>query len=118
MRFHAKYVDASEDGDYYSVSFDTVPPEDESLDPRGPDKPYLIIQRQFESADYGKCYIEMHDYDYAGHYRLRVIEFSPTRLALEIKRKGNNRVEVSFVLNPTEFKEIQRIMNIIVKGDC
>jgi hypothetical protein len=49
MRFHAKYVSASEAGDYYQVSFDTEDPGKDSTDPRGPDTPYLIIQRQFET---------------------------------------------------------------------
>src|SRR5258708_9595213 len=50
MRFHAKYVSASEAGDYYQVSFDTEDPGEDSTDPRGPDRPYLIIQRQFRDA--------------------------------------------------------------------
>src|SRR5260370_34738959 len=36
MRFHAKYVSASEAGDYYQVSFDTEDPGKDSTDPRGP----------------------------------------------------------------------------------
>ena len=53
MRFHAKYVSASETGDYYQVSFDTEDPGEDSTDPRGSDRPYLIIQRQFETLDGG-----------------------------------------------------------------
>jgi len=54
MRFHAKYVSASEAGDYYQISFDTEDPGEDSTDPRGPDRPYLIIQRQFERLDDGR----------------------------------------------------------------
>src|SRR5260370_35082564 len=42
MRFHAKYVSASEAGDYYQVSFDTEDPGKDTTDPRGPNGPYLI----------------------------------------------------------------------------
>jgi|SRR5450631_4090437 hypothetical protein len=57
--------------------------------------------RQFEDDDDGGvCYIETLDHDtYTGHYRLRLIEFTPTRLAFEIARKDDKFVEVSFNLN-------------------
>jgi hypothetical protein len=61
MQFHAKYVSASEAGDYYQVSFDTENPGEDSTDPHGPDRPYLIIQRQFETLDGEQCYVETHD---------------------------------------------------------
>jgi hypothetical protein len=66
MRFHAKYVSASKAGDYYQVSFDTEDPGEDSTDPRGPDRPYLMIQRQFETLDDGQCYVETHDHGFAG----------------------------------------------------
>jgi len=113
MRFHAKYVTAAEAGDYYQVSFEAEDPGDDATDPPGLDSPYLIIQRQFETADGGRCYVETHDHGYVGHYRLKLIDFSPTRLAVEIERKSNTHVEVSCALNAVEFDEVQRIVNII-----
>ena len=113
MRFQAKYVSASEAGDYYQVSFETEDPGDDTTDRRGPDGPYLIIQRQFKSPDGGRCYVETHDHGYVGHYRLRLMDFSPTHLAVEIERKSNTHVEVSYALDAVEFNEVQRIVNII-----
>ncbi len=113
MRFHAKYVSASEAGDYYQVSFETEDPGDDTTDRLGPDGPYLIIQRQFESPDGGRCYVETHDHGYVGHYRLRLMDFSPTHLAVEIERKSNTHVEVSCALDAVEFNDVQRIVNII-----
>ncbi len=113
MQFHAKYVSASEDGDYCQISFDTEPPEDDNLDPRGPDRPYLIIQRQFESPDGGRCYLETHDEAYIGHFRLRLTEFTPNRLAVEIGRKRQNRVEVSYALDAEEFEAVRHVVDII-----
>lgn len=113
MRFHAKYVSAAEAGDYYQVSFQTEDPSDDAPAPPGLDSPYLIIQRQFETADDGRCYVETHDHRYVGHYRLKLIDFSPTRLAIEIERKSNTHVEVSCTLDAVEFNEVQRIVNII-----
>ena len=55
MRFHAPSVSASADGDYYQLSFGPLEngeAEDDPYDVRGP---YLIVQRQFEMPDQGRC---------------------------------------------------------------
>ena len=105
---------AAEAGDYYQVSFETEDDSsDDATDPPELDSPYLIIQRQFETPDGGRCYVETHDQGYVGHYRLRLIDFSPTSLAFEIARKSNTQVEVSCALDVVAFNEVQRIMNII-----
>ena len=113
MRFHAKYVSAAEAGDYYQVSFETEDPGDDATDPPGPDSPYLIIQRQFEMPDGGRCYVETHDHGYVGHYRLKLIAFSPTQLVVAIERKSDTHVEVTYALDAAEFNEVQRVVDII-----
>ena len=113
MRFHAKYVSAAEAGDYYQVSFETEDPGDDATDPPGPDSPYLIIQRQFEMPDGGRCYVETHDHGYVGHYRLKLIAFSPTHLVVAIESKSDTHVEVTYALDAAEFNEVQRVMNMI-----
>lgn len=50
---------------------------------------------------------------YIGHFPLRLTELSPTRLAFEISRKTNNRVEVLFSLNAAEFEQVRRITEIV-----
>jgi len=52
MRFRAKYISASENGDYYQVAFENTDP---AGDTDGPDSPYFLIQRQFEDPDGGRC---------------------------------------------------------------
>jgi hypothetical protein len=113
MRFHAKYVSAAEAGDYYQVSFETEDPGDDATDLPGLDSPYLIIQRQFETPDGGRCYVETHDHGYVGHYRLKLIDFSPTHPAVAIEGKSYTHVEVSYALDAVEFNEVQRVVNII-----
>ena len=113
MRFHAKYVSAAEAGDYYQVSFETEDPGDDATDPPGLDGPYLIIQRQFETPDGGRCYVETHDHGYVGHYRLKLIDFSPTQLFVAIERKSDTHVEVTYALDAAEFTEVQRVVDII-----
>jgi hypothetical protein len=113
VRFHAKYVSAGEAGDYYQVSFDAEDPGEDSSDPRGPDGSYLIVQRQFETPDGGQCYVETHDHGYVGHFHLRLTEFTRGRFAFEIARNRDTHVEVSCSLGAVEFKELERIVNII-----
>jgi len=117
MRFHAKYVSADEAGDYYQLSFETEDPGDDAADPPGLDNPYLIVQRQFETPDGGRCYVETHDQRYVGHYRLKLVDFSPAHLAIAIERKSNTHIEVSYALDSVEFDEVQRIVNIIFDRD-
>jgi len=113
MRFRAKYVSASENGDYYQVAFENADPAGDAADVVGPDSPYLLIQRQFEDPDGGLCYVETHDEEYIGHFRLRSIEFSSSRLLVEIARGRNNRIEVIFDIRQSEFEEVRRVIDII-----
>ena len=115
MRLHANHVSVRESGDeYFQVSFDSEAPSDGDFDLSGLAHPYLLIQRQFEDDDGGVCYIERHDHDtYTGHFRLRLIEFTLTRLAFEIARKDHKYVEVTYDLDPKQFNEVQRIVHIV-----
>ena len=115
MRFHAKYVSAGEsDGEYFAVSFDNENPSNDDFELSDDEDPYLIVQRQFEDGDGGVCYIETHDHDtYSGHFRLRLIRFTPTRFAFEIAGKGHEHVEVTCDLDAKRFDEVQRIVRAI-----
>jgi len=115
LRLHANNVSVGESGnEYFQVSFDNEAPSDDDFDLSGPDHPYLVIQRQFEDDDGDVCYIETHDHDtYTGHFRLRLIEFTPTRLAFEIARTDHKYVEVTYKLDAKRFGEVQRIVHII-----
>jgi hypothetical protein len=115
LKLHAKNVSIGEAGDeYFQVSFDSEVPSDDDFDLSGPDHPYLIVQRQFEDDDGGVCYIETHDRDtYAGHFRLKLIEFTATRLAFEIARTDHKYVEATYELDAKRFGEVQRIVHII-----
>ena len=113
MRFHAPHVSASANGDYYQLWLGPDESEEEDADPNEVRGPYLIVQRDFEMPDDGGCYIETDNESYVGHFPLRLIELSPTRLSFEIVRKSNNHVDVSFTLDPSEFEEVRRIVEII-----
>lgn len=113
MRFHAASVSASANDDYYQLWLGPTASEEGKTDPHEVTGPYLIVQRDFERPDDGRCYVETHDEGYIGHFRVRLAELSRTRLAFEIVRKTNNHVEVSFALNASEFQGVQPIAQII-----
>jgi hypothetical protein len=101
------------DDQYFQVSFDTEAPGAD-FDLLAPKKPYLLVQRQFEDDDGGVCYVETHEPDrYAGHFRLRLVEFAPTRLVFDIDRATDRRIEVTFMLDPQRFREVERIVSLI-----
>ena len=115
MRFHARNVSVGESCDeYFQVSFDCEPPGVDDFDPSVDDSHYLVVQRQFEDDDEGVCYIETHDHDtYTGHFALRLLDFTSTRLAFEIARTNHNYVEVTYELDAKHFDDVQRIVHII-----
>ena len=105
MQFHANHVSSSISGDYYQAMFEE--------DMNDPDSPYLLIQRQFETSDGGRCYIETHDEKYIGHFLLRRVEFTPERLSIEFDRPSDNLVSVTFCMAISDFEEASRVMKII-----
>lgn len=107
MRFQANYVSISVSGDYYQALFEA---EEDATDP---DSPYLLIQRQFEMPDGGRCYIETHDEKYIGHFRLRRVEFTPERLSIEFDRPRDNIVSVTFSTAVPNFEEASQVVRII-----
>ena len=105
MQFHATYVTAGGVGDYFQALFEAVRDGDGT--------PYLLLQRQFEDDDGGVCYIETHDPEYCGHFRLRQVAFSPTRLHVDLDRPRHNVLTVTFELSEVKFGEAARFVDLI-----
>jgi hypothetical protein len=110
---YAKSVSAVRSGDYYQVVLDSEDRDKGQIDRFEQPAPYLMIQNQFEFFDGGKCYVESDDDDYSGHFKLTLIEFTPTRLAFEIVRADQEHVEVCFALTTAEFEEALPIVEVI-----
>ena len=66
MRFHANYVSASAEVDYYQIWVEAKDSAKEAADPHEVDGPHVIVQRGFEIPDDGRCYVETHDSNYIG----------------------------------------------------
>ena len=115
MDITAKYVLASEAGDYFQISFESDDPDGDDRQDNEPLGPYLIVQRQFDDEDDDDqlCYVETHDEDYCGHFRLRLIEFSETRLTLEILQRHKRVVTVNYRLSKPDWEATKRVINVI-----
>lgn len=113
MHLYAKRVSAIASGDYYQVVLESEDSDEEQLNPFDQPAPYLMVQCQLEFFDGGKCYIESDDDEYIGHFKLQLLEFSPTRLAFTIARPNSNHVEVGFALTAAEFQEAKPIVEVI-----
>ncbi|MSQ51524.1 MAG: hypothetical protein EXR28_06515 [Betaproteobacteria bacterium] len=107
MKFHASDVSTCVAGDYYQAMFELQRDADSA------DSPYLLIQRQFEMPDAGRCCIETPDKNYIGHFRLRRLEFSSSRILVEISRPKNNQIEVTFAITPIEFEQASEVIATI-----
>ena len=67
MRFHAQRVFASAARDYFQLLLGPEESDEKEFDPYEESGPYLLVQRQFEMPDRGRCYIETHDEGYIYH---------------------------------------------------
>lgn len=105
MEIHVTRVSAGHEGDYYQVLFEN----EEGHETR----PYLLIQRQFEDIDDDFCYVETHDQDYRGHFRLELVEFSPTRLRIVLEGTRRRTVQVSYTLPETEYQGVAGVIDVI-----
>lgn len=112
MDITVKHVSASGEGDYFGMSFDNDDPDDDGQDYE-PSGPYLIVQRQFEDGDDRICYVETHDEDYCGHFKVRLVTFSDTRFAMELVRRRKKLISVSYDLSKQDFEAVERIVNVI-----
>lgn len=105
MKIQLDRVSAAESGDYYQVHFGGA---DDG------DGPYVLIQRQFEDDDGGVCYLETHDQDYIGHFKVVRATLDRHRFCLELWRKNFSKVEVTFKTNEPNYIEVLRILRIMI----
>jgi hypothetical protein len=107
MEFHAERTNVSVAGDYYQLAFEA---EEDSDDLKSP---YLLLQRQFEIEDYGRCSVETQDESFIGEFILMQIEFTRERLLVRLDRPDDNEIVVTFSLSHSEFEEASRVLKII-----
>ncbi len=107
MQFHAERATVSIAGDYYRLLFEAKADSDDL------ESPYLILQRQFEFEDFGRCSVETHDENFIGEFILEQIEFTRERLLVRLGRPDDNEIIVTFGLSHAEFEKASRVLKII-----
>jgi hypothetical protein len=98
-------ISASESGDYYQVLFEGA------LDG---EQAYVLVQRQFELPDGGLCYVESHDKNYIGHFKVTYAELGRNRFFLKLARKTAAEVEVVFNTTEKNWRQVVRIMQFMI----
>ena len=111
MKMHVGYVSVSEAGDYYQVLFDERDPDSEQDSLGGK---YLLIQRQFELPNGSQIYVESHEQDFIGHFKVVKARLNPKCLCLTLSRKTSAAIEVTFETSPGNYAEVKRVLSVII----
>ena len=118
MKMNLPYVSISVAGDeYYQVLFEEKKDEGREVIDVGNldlDTPYFMIQRQFEMPDGGECYVETNNPEYCGHYRIVRAKLGSNRIFLQIDREKSAEVEVIFSASERDYRELKRVMKIMI----
>ncbi len=106
MNLTALYVSADEAANIFQVIFKKD---------HDNDKDYLIISRQFEFPDDGRCYFEDgNDFDNSGHYYVKKALLMRDSLSIELYRKEDNKILVEFQLSDGKFEKVKQFLQIII----
>jgi hypothetical protein len=104
LTISAHHASASDDGDYFQVTFEDRRDVESS--------PYLLIQRQFEDEDGGVCYIESHDEEFVGHFRIQSARLARRRFLMVTNQALE--ADVTLDINDRTFREIKRVLRIMI----
>jgi len=105
---HCGYVSASEfGGDHFQALFAKTQESDVDDD-------YVLVQRQFEMPDDGKCYVETNDRDNCGHFVIRNARLTRNQLEFEIGNRPARRIKVSFEATDSAYADMKRTLQIMI----
>ena len=96
---------AESGGEYFEVSFE---------DPEESDDRYFLVQRQFESPDHGRLYVESHLRRLSGHFRIRRAELERGLFRLEIMCQPPETVQIRFQAGETQFNRLKKVLRIML----
>lgn len=112
IKIHCQHVSASGAGEQiFQILFEEVRD--------GEDGKYVLIQRAFleeDDDDPNLIYVEMHDQRLIGHYPTLDVELARNRFTLRFPPPKEQTVEIDFVASDGKFREIKRMLDIILPG--
>ena len=96
---------ASSGGEYFQIHFS---------DKQDSDDTYFLIQRQFESPDGGRVYVESHEQMLCGHYKIRNAELRRDVFRLEIICQPPETVQIRFQASPTRYNQLKAVLKTMI----
>ena len=97
---------ASSGGEYFQVSF----AENEHSDDA-----YFLIQRQFESPDGGRVYVESHHRTLCGHFTIRNAKLRRNMFRLELFcQPGAETVQIRFQADRNRYHQLKSVLKAII----
>ena len=106
------HVSVSSAGDeYFQVSFQAREDDYESDDV---EQDYFLIQRQFESYAGELYYLESHDEELCGHFKIRRATLGRDFLRLELAGDSAETVQTRFQTDTGGTHELRRILEIMI----
>jgi hypothetical protein len=98
---------ASSGGEYFQVSFANKADSDDA---------YFLIQRQFETDDSGRLYIESHEQSLCGHFRIRRAELGRDLLRLQIQSQSAKTIQIRFQADGAAYQRLKQVLKIMIPG--
>jgi hypothetical protein len=111
MKITVNYIYVTIEGDYYQVCFDE---KEDDGSTEITNAPYFLIQRQFEMPDGGEIYIESHDDNYIGHFKVKESILQRDKFTIELKRPKFSYIEISFNSTENKFNALRSALKIMV----
>ena len=103
---------ASSGGEYFEVLFtqerDTFAQDEDC------DDAYFLIQRQFESPDGGRVYLESHHVALCGHFRIRNAVLRRDVLRLEVVCQPAETVQIRFQADHRLYERLKTTLRTIM----
>jgi hypothetical protein len=96
---------AESGGEYFQVSF---------ADDEESDLSYFLLQRQFESPDHGRVYVESHLRTLSGHFRIRRAKLERGFFRLDIMCQPPETVQIRFQADETQFNRLKEVLRIML----
>jgi hypothetical protein len=78
------------------------------------DDAYFLIQRQFESPDGGRVYVESHERTLCGHFKIRNAELCRDVFRLEIICQPSETVQIRFQAGARRYNQLKTVLKTII----
>ena len=108
IKLNYNVVHASESGgEYFQVIFEKELDSEEE---------YILINRQFEFPNGGKCYFECPIENFIGHYKVKEAILNRDSLHIRFWLNGLTGIDINFSISEKDYKKVMRILKIMIQN--